>query len=98
MDCQLFGISSEHDFTSWSLNDDAQGGDDESADEEEFDPSAKTLIDWERQWAESACTHNGIEKTILAAYASRTRHRCDIQAAGFRSVLHHRQRDVSRLC
>jgi len=30
------------------------------------DPTAKTLIDMERQWAEAACTHNGIEKTILA--------------------------------
>jgi hypothetical protein len=31
------------------------------------DPTAKLLIDMERQWAEAACTHNGIEKTILAA-------------------------------
>jgi Domain of unknown function (DUF4440) len=30
------------------------------------DPTAKSLIDWERQWAEDACTHNGIQKTILA--------------------------------
>jgi len=30
------------------------------------DPTAKTLIDWERQWAEADCTHNDIEKTILA--------------------------------
>jgi hypothetical protein len=30
------------------------------------DATAKTLIDWERQWAQAACTHNGIEKTILA--------------------------------
>ncbi len=30
------------------------------------DPTAKSLIDMERQWAEAACTHNGIEKTILA--------------------------------
>ena len=30
------------------------------------DPTAKTLIEWERQWAQAACTHNGIEKTILA--------------------------------
>jgi hypothetical protein len=30
------------------------------------DPTAKLLIDRERQWAEAACTHNGIEKTILA--------------------------------
>jgi hypothetical protein len=30
------------------------------------DATAKTLIDWERQWAESACTHNAIQKTILA--------------------------------
>lgn len=30
------------------------------------DPVAKILIDWERQWAEAGCTHNGIEKTILA--------------------------------
>jgi Domain of unknown function (DUF4440) len=30
------------------------------------DPTAKLLIDWERQWAEAGCTHNGIEKTILA--------------------------------
>ena len=30
------------------------------------DPTAKALIDWERQWAEAGCTHNGIEKTILA--------------------------------
>ena len=28
--------------------------------------TAKTLIEWERQWAQAACTHNGIEKTILA--------------------------------
>ena len=28
--------------------------------------TAKSLIDFERQWAEAACTHNGIEKTILA--------------------------------
>jgi hypothetical protein len=30
------------------------------------DPTAKALIDWERQWAEDACTHNGIQTTILA--------------------------------
>jgi uncharacterized protein DUF4440 len=30
------------------------------------DPTAKALTDWERQWAEAGCTHNGIEKTILA--------------------------------
>jgi len=30
------------------------------------DPTAKALIDWERQWAEAGCTHNGIEKTVLA--------------------------------
>lgn len=30
------------------------------------DPTAKQLIAWERQWAEAACTHNGIQKTILA--------------------------------
>jgi hypothetical protein len=30
------------------------------------DPTAKTLINWERQWAEAGCTHNGIQKTILA--------------------------------
>jgi hypothetical protein len=30
------------------------------------EPTAKTLIALERQWAEAACTHNGIEKTILA--------------------------------
>src|SRR6202789_304664 len=29
-------------------------------------PTAKALIDWERQWAEAGCTANGIEKTILA--------------------------------
>ena len=29
------------------------------------DPTAKA-VDWERQWAEDACTHNGIQKTILA--------------------------------
>lgn len=28
--------------------------------------TAKLLIDYERQWAESGCTHNGIQKTILA--------------------------------
>ena len=28
--------------------------------------TAKSLIDYERQWAEAGCTHNGIEKTILA--------------------------------
>jgi len=28
--------------------------------------TAMSLIDWERQWAQAACTHNGIEKTILA--------------------------------
>jgi hypothetical protein len=30
------------------------------------DATAKMLIDWERQWAEAGCTHNGIQKTILA--------------------------------
>jgi hypothetical protein len=30
------------------------------------EPTAKQLIDWERQWAEAGCTHNGIQKTILA--------------------------------
>ena len=30
------------------------------------DPTAKALIDWERQWAADGCTHNDIEKTILA--------------------------------
>jgi hypothetical protein len=30
------------------------------------EPTAKMLIDWERKWAESACDHNGIEKTIMA--------------------------------
>jgi hypothetical protein len=30
------------------------------------DPTAKMMIDAERKWAESGCTHNGIEKTILA--------------------------------
>jgi hypothetical protein len=30
------------------------------------DPTAKPLITWERLWAEAACTHNGIQKTILA--------------------------------
>lgn len=30
------------------------------------DPTAKALIDLERQWAEAGCTHNGIERTILA--------------------------------
>jgi hypothetical protein len=30
------------------------------------EPTAKSLIDLERQWAEAGCTHNGIEKTILA--------------------------------
>jgi hypothetical protein len=30
------------------------------------DPTAKMLIDWERQWAEAGCTRSGIEKTILA--------------------------------
>jgi len=30
------------------------------------DPTAKQLIAWERQWAEAGCTHNGIQKTILA--------------------------------
>jgi Domain of unknown function (DUF4440) len=30
------------------------------------EPTAKSLIDFERQWAEAACTHNGIETTILA--------------------------------
>jgi hypothetical protein len=28
--------------------------------------TAKSLINYERLWAESDCTHNGIEKTILA--------------------------------
>jgi hypothetical protein len=28
--------------------------------------TAKSLIDLERQWAEAGCTHNGIERTILA--------------------------------
>ncbi len=30
------------------------------------EPTAKALIELERKWAEAACTHNGIEKTILA--------------------------------
>jgi hypothetical protein len=30
------------------------------------DSTAKSLIDFERQWAESACTQNDIKKTILA--------------------------------
>jgi hypothetical protein len=30
------------------------------------DATAKSLINWERLWAESGCTHNGIAKTILA--------------------------------
>jgi hypothetical protein len=30
------------------------------------DPTAKTLIELERKWAEAGCTHNGIEATILA--------------------------------
>ena len=30
------------------------------------EPTAKQLIKWERQWAEAGCTHNGIQKTILA--------------------------------
>ena len=30
------------------------------------DPIAKSLTDSERRWAEAACTHNGIEKAILA--------------------------------
>jgi len=30
------------------------------------DPTAKSLIDLERQWAESACTHSLIQQTILA--------------------------------
>lgn len=30
------------------------------------EPTAKSLIDFERQWAEADCTHNGIQKTILA--------------------------------
>jgi len=30
------------------------------------DPVAKTLTELERKWAESACTHNGIEASILA--------------------------------
>jgi hypothetical protein len=28
--------------------------------------TARSLINYERLWAESGCTHNGIEKTILA--------------------------------
>jgi hypothetical protein len=30
------------------------------------DPLAKSLIEMERKWAVSGCTHDGIEKTILA--------------------------------
>jgi hypothetical protein len=30
------------------------------------EPVAKSLIEMERKWAESGCTHNGIEQTILA--------------------------------
>ena len=30
------------------------------------DPTAKSMIDMERQWAESACDHNLIVQTILA--------------------------------
>ena len=26
------------------------------------DATAKMLIDWERQWAEAGCTHNGIQR------------------------------------
>jgi hypothetical protein len=28
--------------------------------------TARSLINYERLWAEACCTHNGIEKTILA--------------------------------
>ena len=28
--------------------------------------TARSLIEYERQWAEAGCTHNGIQKTILA--------------------------------
>jgi hypothetical protein len=30
------------------------------------DPTAKNMIDMERQWAESACARNGIEEKIMA--------------------------------
>jgi hypothetical protein len=30
------------------------------------EPAARWMIDMERKWAEAACDHNGIEKTILA--------------------------------
>jgi hypothetical protein len=30
------------------------------------DPTAKSLINYERLWAEAGCAHNDIEKTILA--------------------------------
>jgi hypothetical protein len=30
------------------------------------EPTAKALIGFERQWAEAGCTHNGIQKKILA--------------------------------
>ena len=30
------------------------------------DPTARSLIDMERQWAEVECTHNGIVQTVLA--------------------------------
>ena len=30
------------------------------------DPTAKALIDMERQWSEEACTHNLVQQTILA--------------------------------
>jgi len=30
------------------------------------DPVAKSLIDWERQWAEADCVHNMVEEKILA--------------------------------
>jgi Domain of unknown function (DUF4440) len=32
------------------------------------DSTAKSLLDFERQWAESACTQNDIKKTILAEH------------------------------
>ncbi len=30
------------------------------------EPTAKSLIAMERKWAEAGCTHNGIQKTVLA--------------------------------
>jgi hypothetical protein len=48
--CSRFTLFRQNDSSRWTSD----------------DPAAKQMIEMERQWAESGCTHNGIEHTILA--------------------------------